>query len=70
MHSMGKNKRKKEDGQAGVSFCEKTQKWRAKSLDNLNLFLGFHDTEKLACKQVVEYAKFYGTDDKKGKKCI
>ena len=69
MQSIKQNKRKKEDGSDGVSYCEKTQKWRAKSTDELHLFLGFYDTEKVAQKQVVAYAKNYPAD-KKGKRCI
>jgi hypothetical protein len=38
-----------------VDFCIKVGKWRVVSQDSLNLFLGFHQSEKLAIEAIKEY---------------
>lgn len=53
-----------------VYFSVKSNKWIGRSMDDLNLFLGHFDTEQKAKKAVLDYAKIYGKQNKKGKNII
>ena len=61
-------KRKVSELSANAYYSTQVGKWSARSVDDLNLFLGHFDTEKKAKQAILDYAKVYGDTEKKPKK--